>query len=200
LLVTLRNQIFEEGRILDPEIKAIKNAKKNIADFDFLYRKYYPKINNFVYHRVREESVKNEIVSNIFFKAMKKIHLFRFFDSRKSSFQSWLYRIAISEINQYFRDETRERKIQGMYKINYNPDPSMKIDFEIVRAELKNLSNQEQNLITLKYFEKLSYKEIAEIYKKSEGALKVQVHRALKKLREALYGEIENERPREQIA
>ena len=87
-----------------------------------------------------------------------------------------------------------------MYKKNYNPDPSLKLDFEIVRAELKNLSNLEQNLITLKYFEKLSYKEIAEIYKKSEGALKVQVHRALKKLRTALYGEIENERPREQIA
>jgi DNA-directed RNA polymerase specialized sigma24 family protein len=60
---------------LDTERNSIIRAKKDLQEFDYLYRKYYPIMNNFIFHRVNDEAVRNEIVSNVFFKAMKRLSL-----------------------------------------------------------------------------------------------------------------------------
>lgn len=180
---------------MESEKSRILRAKKDIREFDYLYQKYFPKINNFVYHRTNNESIKNEIVSNVFFKAMNKLSMFRFIDPKRCSFSSWLFRIAVNEINQYFRNYKRENKIKEMYKINtINPvEEKNELNFAIVKEKMKNLTTYEQNLITLRFFEKLSYKELKEIFKKNEGALKVKLHRTLKKLRDNLKKEYQNE-------
>jgi RNA polymerase sigma-70 factor (ECF subfamily) len=130
----------------------------------------------------------------VFFKALKKLSLFRYLDSRKCSFSSWLYRIAVNEINQFYREQKRNQKIADNYVFNRVDGAEMGISYDLVRQKLQAFAVEEQNLIALKYFEKLSYKEIGEIYKKSEGAMKVKVHRLLNKLREEINKEIENER------
>jgi RNA polymerase sigma-70 factor, ECF subfamily len=187
---------------LDIEVTRIFKAKKDIREFDYLYRKYFPKINNFVFHRVCDEDVKNEIVSNVFFKAMKKLNMFRIFDVNKVTFSAWLYRIAVNEINQYFRNSKRHINLKNSYKHNYvEPvkDEKQPINYEIVKNYMQNLSDTDQNLISLRYFEKQSYQELSEIFKKSEGALKVKLHRALNKLRDSMSKEFENEEAREYI-
>jgi len=176
----------KKGHALKAEIESIVKAKKDIKEFDYLYRKYFPMINNFVYRRVYDFHAKNDIVSNTFCKAMKKIYLFRFFDAKKSSFSSWLYRIAISEINQYYRNIQRENKIIKEYKSNFVKSEPIELDFEAVKEKVRKLPVDEQNLITLRFYEKLSYKQMSEILRKSEGALKVKLHRCLKKLRNCL--------------
>lgn len=172
------------------ERELVGRAKKNIRDFDVLYERYYPMINNFVYHRVANETYRNEIVSNVFFKAMKKINLFRFYDSRKCSFSSWLYRIAVNEINQFYRNIKRDQKIADMYRneINHSVEKNDK-KFELIKEKMSDFSPEEQNLISLKYFEKVKYKDLSEIFKRSEGAIKVQMHRILNKLRDNVKGD-----------
>lgn len=162
-------------------------AKKDIRAFDELYRRYYPKINNFVYYRTFDEDVRNEIVSNIFYKAMKNLARFRFLDGHRCSFSAWLYRIAISEINQYYRDRKRDMKIvTGKKKEVPVENLEYPLQFETVKKYMTQLKPLEQNLIALKYFEKKSYKELSEIFGKKENALKVKVHRSLKKLKKLL--------------
>ncbi len=177
---------------LESEKRRILRAKKDLKEFDFLYRKYFPKINNFVFHRVENEAIRNDIVSNVFFKAMKKLTFFCFIDSRKSSFSSWLFRIAVNEINQYYRNLKRENKISEMAQLN--PQTNSELDFELVKEKMKNLSYDEQNLIALKFFEKMKNAEIAEIFQKKEGAIKVQIHRAMNKLRATIEKEVESEK------
>jgi len=179
---------------LDTEKNRIIKAKKNLQEFDYLYRKYYPIMNNFVFHRVNDEAVRNEVVSNIFFKAMKRLSLFRFLDSRKCSFSSWLYRIAVNEVNQFYRNVKREDRIRESVKWNTVDGDDIQFNYEIVQRKIASFKIDEKNLITLRFFEKLSYREIAEIYNKKEGAIKVQMHRLLKKLRINIEKEIENER------
>jgi hypothetical protein len=41
---------------LESEPKRILRAKKDLSEFDSLYREYFPKINNFVYHRVEDKA------------------------------------------------------------------------------------------------------------------------------------------------
>ena len=177
---------------LESEKKKILRAKKDLKDIDFLYRKYFPKVNNFVFYRVENETIRNDIVSNVFFKAMKKLTFFRFIDSRKCSFSSWLFRIAVNEINQYYRNLKRENQIIEMSSTN--PRTSTELDYELVKEKMKNLSSDEQNLIVLKYVEKKENSEIAEIYKKKEGAIKVQIHRVMNKLRSTFEKEVESEK------
>ena len=177
---------------LESEKRRILRAKEDLKEFDFLYRKYFPKINNFVFHRVENEAIRNDIVSNVFYKAMKKLTFFRFINSRKCSFSSWLFRIAVNEINQYYRNLKRENKIMEMSLAN--PQTNYELDYELVKEKMKNLSSDEQNLIAFKYFEKMKNAEIAEIYNKKEGAIKVQIHRAMNKLRSILEKEVEGEK------
>lgn len=179
---------------MDTEKNRIIKAKKDLQEFDYLYRKYYPIMNNFIFHRVNDEAVRNEIVSNVFFKAMKRLSLFRFLDSRKCSFSSWLYRIAVNEVNQFYRNVKRENKIRDSVKWNTVDGDDIQFNYEIVQRKIAAFKIDEQNLITLRFFEKLSYKEIAEIYNKKEGTIKVQMHRLLRKLRMNIEKEIENER------
>jgi RNA polymerase sigma-70 factor (ECF subfamily) len=143
---------------------------------------------------VNEESVRNEIVSNVFFKAMKRLSIFRFYDSRNCGFSSWLYRIAINELNQYFRNRKRDKEIKKNFEWNLPAGELIKLDFSLIEKFMIELNTSEQNLITLRFYEKLSYAEIGEILKKKEGAVKVQTHRLLKKLREKIEKEISNER------
>jgi len=172
---------------LRSEIERIARAKNDLGEFDSLYKEYFPRINNFVYHRVGNESEKNEIVSNVFFKAMNKLHLFRYIDSHRSSFSSWLYRIAVNEVNQYYRNRKRERNISTMYQHNYVAEPEDKpdpeVNYKILRETMQHLKEDEQNLMTLRYFQKLSIRDVSEVLHKSEGAVKVKLHRTMKKLR-----------------
>jgi len=177
---------------LESEKKRILRAKKDLKDFDFLYRKYFPKINNFVFHRVESEAIRNDVVSNVFYKAMNKLSFFRFIDSRKCSFSAWLYRIAVNEVNQYYRNLKRENRMIEMSLAN--PQTNSELNYELVREKMKLLSSEDQNLIALKYFEKLKNAEIAEIYQKKEGAIKVQIHRTMNKLRSILMKEDESEK------
>ena len=179
---------------MDTDKNRIIKAKKDLQEFDYLYRKYYPIMNNFIFHRVYDEAVRNELVSNVFFKAMKRLSLFRFLDSRKCSFSSWLYRIAVNEVNQFYRNVKREDRIRESVKWNTVDGDDIQFNYEIVQRKIAVFKIDEQNLITLRFFEKLSYKEIAEIYNKKEGTIKVQMHRLLKKLRMNVEKEIENER------
>ena len=177
---------------MENEMLMVRNAKKDLRYFDLLYRKYFPKINNFVYHRVQDDGIKNEIVSNVFFNAMKKISHFRYFESRKSSFSSWLYRIAVNEVNQYYRDRKKEKKMSEILRWNDLPtdsDDDRDEEFKLIDEALKKFPQEQQNLIVLRFYEKLRYREIAEIMKKKEVTVKVQIHRILKKLKSNLEGD-----------
>ncbi|MBN2018389.1 MAG: sigma-70 family RNA polymerase sigma factor [Candidatus Cloacimonetes bacterium] len=170
-------------------------AKKDISAFGEVYQRYFPKINNFVYHRVNDDAARNEIVSNIFYKAMTNIGRYRFVNEKKCSFSSWLYRIAVNETNQYFRKEKRNQQMKDKLreKQTIQGKELMDLDYQSLKEAIRQLDLYEQNLISLRFFEKMKHKEIAEILKQKEGTIKVQVHRSLEKLRNFLQGDISYE-------
>ena len=178
------------------EKKLILKAKKDISAFGEVYQKYFPKINNFVYHRVNDDAARNEIVSNIFFKAMKNLSKYRFVNEEKCSFSSWIFRIAVNETNQYFRNEKRDQTVKEMLKEKKKNAGEMLVDldYDSLKQAIQALPLYEQNLISLRFFESMKHKEIAEILKQKEGTIKVQMHRTLGKLRDFLQGDLSYEK------
>jgi RNA polymerase sigma-70 factor (ECF subfamily) len=104
-------------------------------------------------------------------------------------FSSWLYKIARNEINLHYRTLKKERK----FYINMSKGDELISDFSTeeplnpelyLKPLLESLSVSEIEILEMRYFEKISFKEIAAIINISEENAKVKVHRILKKLRE----------------
>ncbi len=164
----------------------VNKAKKDINAFEELYNKYFPMINRFVYHKVSDEETRRDIVSNTFMKAMKNLYKFKYL--YKGAFSGWIYRIAMNEVTDFYRKSGRSRKLDREVKHNI-ADPlgeDIHIDYSNLKVGISRLSEKDQNIIILKYFEKKSNKELAEIFNKKEGAVKVQLHRAMKKLKKIM--------------
>ncbi|MDP8231639.1 MAG: sigma-70 family RNA polymerase sigma factor [Candidatus Zophobacter franzmannii] len=176
--------------MIENEKELISRAKRDVSAFDKLYSHYYPLINNYVYHRVSDESTRYEIVSNTFFKAMTKLNSFQWL--HKCSFSAWIYRIAINEVRQNYRKNKKHYKIETKLVFNELPldaEEIVKPEFVRVKEAMLTLKPEEQDLLSLRYFEKKKYQEIAEILNVKEGALKVRMHRIMNKLRDRLEGE-----------
>ncbi len=177
---------------LRKERELIKEAKKNPEIFGELYEQYYSKIFGYTLKRVANLEITQDITSETFFKALKKLWQFRW---QNIPFSAWLYRIANNEIANYFRKNKYKpvslEKIPEPIAIS---NPSNEIleaeqelkrhqDFLMLQEKISKLPIKYQEVITLRFFEKKKIKEIAEILGKKEGTIKSLLHRGLKKLR-----------------
>src|ERR1700744_6444279 len=91
------------------EQKAIEDAKSNPARFEVLYNKYYEPILQFVYKRVEGKEAAFDITSQVFLKVMVNLKEYKFMGT---PFSSWLYRIALNEINQLYRADKVKRSVK----------------------------------------------------------------------------------------
>ena len=175
------------------ESEVINRAKKDYQAFDYLYERYMPQIFQYVMYRVYNREIAEDIVSVVFFKAMKNLSLFKW---RKIPFSAWLYRIAFNEICNHAKKEKKQEKICKNYLKDDPPQSyEMRLDtdeksFAFVHEYLAKLPLKDQDIITLRFFEKKSFAEIAQITGKNESTLRVNLHRALKKLESLMPKEV----------
>lgn len=180
---------------MNEEKELIKKAKKDPEIFSQLYEQYYPQIFGYILKRVANLEVAQDITSETFFKALKKLWQFRW---RNISFSAWLYRIANNEIANYYRKN--KHKPVSLEEIPeplavHNPETEIleaekelkkHQDFLMLQKEILKLPIKYQEVITLRFFEKKKINEIAEILGKKEGTIKSLLHRGLKKLKELM--------------
>ncbi len=175
------------------EHEQIKKAQHNVTDFAPLYDSYFLAIFNYVLKRVQDEHRAAEITSDIFAKALFKISTYNF---KGLPFSSWLYRIARNQIIDFYRKDKSNKYLQvSEQELNYLAENSVKeINTEMDRENktkqlvlaLGKLSDENIELIELKFFENRSYKEIAAIINTNENNARVKTNRALAKLKDLI--------------
>jgi RNA polymerase sigma-70 factor (ECF subfamily) len=184
---------------LNEEKELVRQAQKAPDAFAELYDLYYPKIFGYVLRRTANLEAAQDITSETFLKALRKLWQFHW---RNVSFSSWLYKIATNEVNQYFRRAEYKKSVsleelqeQGFELISSH-DPENELieaeekleqyqDFLEIQGKIAQLPAKYQEVIALRFFEKKQINEIAEILGKKEGTIKSLLHRAVEKLREA---------------
>ncbi len=184
---------------LSEEKELVRRAQKAPDAFAKLYDQYYPKIFGYVLRRTANLEAAQDITSETFVNALRKLWQFRW---RNISFSSWLYKIATNEINQYFRKAQYKKSIsleelqeQGFEPISPH-DPESELaeaqeklrrhhDFLEIQEKIATLPLKYQEVIALRFFEQKQIKDIAEILGKKEGTVKSLLHRAVERLREA---------------
>ncbi len=179
------------------EEKLILLAKLNRKNFRALYEKYFDAIFYFVYHRTGNEELSADLTQQVFMSAM--IHLPKY-EFKGFPFSSWLYRIALNEVNQFYRKNKNKRYVEineedlGELSSEILENENEEIfSGEILKELLNLLEPEELILVEMKYLEGKSYHEIGEILLLTEVNAKVKTHRAVKKMREA-FNKLSNDR------
>ncbi len=167
------------------EKEQIEKSKTDPQCFEPLYVKYYELILKFVYKRVESFDDCREIVAIVFTKALTNISKYK---DLGFPFSSWLYRIAINEINQFYRESKKMRAIsideRGIQNIATETETDRKEIMSNLKKALNYLSEEEYLLIELRYFEERSFLEVGEILGITGNNAKVKTYRIIDKLRE----------------
>ena len=176
--------------MLDGEENLIKQAIRGKASaFGSLYDYYQPKIYRFVLIKVGRREEAEDLTHEVFKNAWESIHGYR---NLGFPFSSWLYRIAKNKITDHWRGqkaETSLEKIDPEYFVapaSIQLDVAHKIEVERVKDAIRKLKPEYQDVVIMRFIEDLPVKDVASALAKSEGAVKLLQHRAIKELKNLL--------------
>jgi RNA polymerase sigma-70 factor (ECF subfamily) len=174
--------------MLNHEDLIIRNCQRGkLEEFGLLYDAYFRKIYNFVYYKTLHRETAEDLVSLTFTKALKNINQYQ---SKSGTFSAWLYRIAHNNVTDHYRNLKSDESIEDIYDLASGDNPQVDANnallFERAQAELKKLKPDQREIIMLRLWEGLSYKEIAGLTGKTEAGCKMTFARTIAKLREDL--------------
>jgi RNA polymerase sigma-70 factor, ECF subfamily len=173
---------------LPPDTELALSCQRGHPDaFDTLYMRHLKGIYAFVYYRVTDRMTAEDLTSQTFLKALERIGSF---DHRKGAFSTWLYRIARNTVTDHFRTRHPHEDIDAVWDLPGADDPTLDAQTQIareqVRVHLQQLPHDKRDLIILRLWDGLSYKEIAEVTGKSEASLKMMFSRTIADLRASM--------------
>jgi RNA polymerase sigma-70 factor (ECF subfamily) len=151
--------------------------------FGALYDRYIRTIYNFIYYKTFHKETAEDLASETFFKALKSIQSV---DPGKP-FLSWLYKIAQNTVVDSYRAKRPTEDIDDFWDLSsggdIEADTETALQVDVLREKFRELSSSERDIIIMRVWQDLSYKEIADIVGKSEASCKMTYSRALTKLR-----------------
>jgi RNA polymerase sigma-70 factor (ECF subfamily) len=173
---------------LNEELLWIRRAQKDPTDFAPLYKEYHEKIFRYIYQRMDDKDLAYDITSQVFIKAM---HSIKKYEYRGVPFSAWLYRIAKSELYQFFREQKANRIVNietyQLFEVSEEIDEdNIGEDKSKLITALSKLKEADLQLIELRFFEKRSFREMGDILELTENNAKVKTFRALEKLKKMI--------------
>jgi len=173
------------------EATLIAQAIAGNADaFGELYLLHLDAIYRYVYYRVGDGAEAEDLTEQVFLKAWEALPGYQ---QRGYPFSSWLYRIAHNTVADYHRRQKPEVPMPSPEKVEKRDQHRPPLEQVIATEEaatlataIAQLSEEQQQVIILRFIEGLSHAEVARILAKSEGACRVIQHRALAALNRLL--------------
>jgi len=170
------------------EDQLVERAKSDADAFGELYDHYFGQIYRFAYSRTRDRDAAEEITQEVFMKALRAMPRYR---PSGHPFSSWLYQISANAIADHFRQQRPQASLDAAVEI---VDPSRPVAERVVEsteaarvwAAIDSLPKQQRTAMTLKLGEDLKLAQIGEIMGKSEGAVKLLIHRGMVGVRQRL--------------
>jgi RNA polymerase sigma-70 factor (ECF subfamily) len=167
--------------------------------FSFLAEKYYRPIVHFLFRMVRNQAIAEELAQEVFFRVYRSRESYR----AEARFSTWLYRIATNLAVNHARDTRHERNVQAVYLDTPDEETGMlpevagsEISAEegLLRSErmkairecVTALPERQRMAVVMHKFQEMDYREISQVLRLSESAVKSLLFRAYQTLRESL--------------
>ncbi len=177
----------------DADRTAVEAAKRDPDAFGSLYRKYVAQIYSLALYETRDPHVAEDITEGVFLKALAALPGFREQgEGERSSFKVWLYAITRNVISNERRSQRRHPAdpIEFALDLRAPDDPAAaaetRLEAQRAWAAVMELPPERRQAVVLRFVNELSAREIGEIMGKSEGAVRVLIHRALVSVRARL--------------
>ncbi len=157
--------------------------------FARLYDAYVERIYRYVYFRVADDQTAEDITSQVFLKAWENLDRFRI---GNSPFIAWLYRIARNTVIDQYRtakamvalDDVAPAYASAADALDEGLD--QKLEAGQLRGALQQLTEEQQQVLTMKFMAGLSTPDIAKQMGKRQGAVRALQMSALQALAKAL--------------
>ncbi len=180
--------MLEDAPLSELDEKAlVERAKTNAKAFGELYERYVKRIYNYIYYRTGNHHDAEDLTSRVFQRALQ--HIPNYVD-RGVPFSAWLYRIAHNLVVNWHRDRGRRKVIPledtilpALGSLAPESVTERHEEQELLLKAIRNLPDDRQQLLILKFADRLSNAEIGGIMGRSEGAVKSLYHRTLIALR-----------------
>lgn len=185
---------------LDRDRHLVEAARRDPRAFEALYRKYVAQVYSFAYYELGDHHAAEDATERTFVLALRALPRFeeraRPADGEgASTFRVWLFRIARNAIANERRAQ-RRRPTVDLSAAAVLPDPAPSHDpatSALRRAEaaavwdaVASLPPDRRRALVLRFVEEMSIAEIAGILGRSEGAVRVLLHRAVRAVGERL--------------
>ena len=163
-----------------------------------LYDIYVDQIYRFVYLKVSSKEEAEDLTAEVFLKTWQYIQ--EMGAGSIDNLQAFLYQTARNAIIDFYRTKGRESVSLNLEKQDEEGNSQLKMelvdekqdvlekielssDIEEVKKALQKIKEEYQEVVVLRFIEEMSVRETAEILGKSEGAVRVLLHRAIGALR-----------------
>lgn len=164
-----------------------KACKGNKEAYGAIYKLYYRKIYRWCRINLKTAEAAEDLAQETFLKAWHALPSFSY--GRGSSVQAFLFKIARNGLIDLSRKK-KEFALDAAVEIESGEDIEEELDrkssIESVQKALAKLPADDRQMVVLRFFEEMSNKEIAQVVGSNEGAVRVRLHRILKKLKELL--------------
>jgi RNA polymerase sigma-70 factor (ECF subfamily) len=159
-------------------------AKRDPSAFSELYERYYPRVYRYVYHRIGQTAEAEDVTAHVFMKALEALDGYQ---TQRNSFAPWIFRIARNAVVDHYRRRRHQSSLEGLEQEAEGEDPA----FSALAGErsrelhdlIQSLSPDQREVILLRYAADLTHAEIAEALKKNQAAVRMLLHRGLRRLK-----------------
>lgn len=170
------------------DLELVRRAASHPEAFGVLYERHVRRIYTYIYYRTGNHHDAEDLTARVFQRAFGHVAEFQ---DKGVPFSAWLYRIAHNLVANWHRDLSRRPTVPLEDHATSTPH-SQHPEVEAMEAEeqellleaVRSLPEDRQQLLILKFVERLSNAEVGQIMGRTEGAIKSLYHRTLSALRE----------------
>ncbi|CAN5806925.1 N/A [soil metagenome] len=177
----------------DPDRPAVVAARRDPRAFEPLYRKYVARIYSLALYETRDRHAAEDVTEQVFLQALAALPRFREQGvGAESTFRVWLMAIARNALANERRSRRRRPQVtlELAAELAAPDDPAaaaeQRLEARRAWAAIMELPAERREALVLRLVNELSAREIGELMGKSEGAVRVLIHRALSTVREHL--------------
>lgn len=171
-----------QTKLISDDSTLVLAAQQNPAAFQPLYQKWLKPIYRYFYFRVGNVKDAEDLTSKVFLKVYEELPRYR----SNGSFSAWLFTIAHSRMVDFFRKVNREDTLEKAALIANSTDLLTQVvhgsEIDQLLLLLQKLNERDQELIRLRFFGELSYREIGQIMHRSEDATRKAISRLLDRM------------------
>lgn len=153
-----------------------------------LYERYQESIFRFLYYRVGNHQVAEDLTSEVFLRMIRAIGGYR---PRGIAFEAWLFQIARNQAIDYYRKQHREQNVPLQDELFVTNDGVENMidgnfDNERLMKALRHLNESQRDVIVLRFVNEMPITQVAQTLHKSEDSVQALQRRGLIALREIL--------------